>query len=136
MADLANFRRQVTLLAGVMQAQRPEVTNRLFHRLIAALEEDKVESNFALLSGAADQDLLVYNSGSGLWTPGTGITNLGISGTLSVVDIAHHAAGRIGEYGTSPQTKPTIVGAKGGNVALANLLTALAARGSLTDNTT
>lgn len=42
----------------------------------------------------------------------------------------------LGFYGTAPIAKPTIVGAKGGNVALANLLTALANLGLLIDLTT
>lgn len=42
----------------------------------------------------------------------------------------------LGFYGTAPIAKPTIVGAKGGNVALANLLTELANLGLLIDLTT
>jgi hypothetical protein len=41
----------------------------------------------------------------------------------------------IGFYGTSPQTKQTITGSRGGNAALASLLTALAALGLITDST-
>lgn len=42
----------------------------------------------------------------------------------------------LGFYGAVPSAKPTIVGAKGGNVALANLITALATLGLLIDSTT
>jgi len=42
----------------------------------------------------------------------------------------------IGFYGTSPQTKQTITGSRGGNAALASLLTGLAALGLITDSTT
>jgi hypothetical protein len=42
----------------------------------------------------------------------------------------------IGFYGTSPQTKQTITGSRGGNAALASLLTALASTGLITDSTT
>lgn len=42
----------------------------------------------------------------------------------------------VGFHGTAPQAKPTIVGARGGNVALANLLTALANYGLIVDGTT
>jgi hypothetical protein len=42
----------------------------------------------------------------------------------------------IGFYGTSPQTKQTITGSRGGNAALASLLTSLAAIGLITDSTT
>jgi hypothetical protein len=43
---------------------------------------------------------------------------------------------RIAFYGATPIVKGTITGAKGGNVALANLLTYLASIGILTDSTT
>ena len=42
----------------------------------------------------------------------------------------------IGFFGTAPGAKPTVTGAKGGNVAVANLLTALAGLGLLVDSTT
>lgn len=42
----------------------------------------------------------------------------------------------IGFYGTSPQTKQAITGSRGGNAALASLLTSLAAIGLITDSTT
>ncbi len=43
---------------------------------------------------------------------------------------------QLGFFGATPVAKPDIAGAKGGNVALANLLTALANLGILTDSTT
>lgn len=43
--------------------------------------------------------------------------------------------GSVGFNGTTPVAKPTITGSRGGNVALATLLTALAATGLLTDST-
>ena len=42
----------------------------------------------------------------------------------------------LGFFGATPVAKPDIAGAKGGNVALANLLTALANLGILTDSST
>lgn len=44
--------------------------------------------------------------------------------------------GPVGFNSTSPLTKPTVTGARDGNAALANLLTALAAYGLITDSTT
>lgn len=44
--------------------------------------------------------------------------------------------GNIGFYGTSPAAQPTITGSKGGNAALADLLTKLAALGLIVDSTT
>ena len=45
-------------------------------------------------------------------------------------------AALIGFYGTAPTAKPTVAGSKGGNAALASLLTALATLGLITDSTT
>lgn len=42
----------------------------------------------------------------------------------------------VGFHGTAPQAKPTVLGARGGNVALGNLLAALAAYGLIIDGTT
>lgn len=46
------------------------------------------------------------------------------------------AFGNTGFNGTAPIAKPTITGSRGGNAALASLLTALASYGLLTDSTT
>ncbi len=46
------------------------------------------------------------------------------------------SGGSMGFFGGAGTTKPTITGAKGGNTALANLLTALASLGLITDSTT
>jgi len=46
------------------------------------------------------------------------------------------AANQVGFYGASPASKPTITGSRGGNAALASLITALATLGLITDNTT
>jgi hypothetical protein len=45
-------------------------------------------------------------------------------------------ANQIGFYGATPAAKQTVSGAKGGNAALASLLTALATYGLITDSTT
>lgn len=42
----------------------------------------------------------------------------------------------MGFYGTTPVVKPTVTGSRGGNAALASLLTALAGQGLLTDSST
>lgn len=45
-------------------------------------------------------------------------------------------AGTTGFNGTAPAAKPTVTGSRGGNAALASLLTALAGTGLITDSTT
>lgn len=47
-----------------------------------------------------------------------------------------HSSGELGFYGTTPQSKPTVTGSKGGNAALASLLTALQDLGLIVDSTT
>jgi hypothetical protein len=46
------------------------------------------------------------------------------------------ASGEIGFFGVTPTAKPTVSGSRGGNAALASLLTALANLGLITDSTT
>lgn len=56
--------------------------------------------------------------------------NKTFSGDLS------HTGTNLGFYGTAASAKPTITGSRGGNAALADLLTKLAALGLITDGTT
>lgn len=44
------------------------------------------------------------------------------------------SGGKVGFYGTSPGSKPTVSGSRGGNAALASLLSALATLGLITDS--
>jgi hypothetical protein len=46
------------------------------------------------------------------------------------------AANQVGFFGASPASKPAVTGSRGGNAALASLITALATLGLVTDNTT
>lgn len=45
-------------------------------------------------------------------------------------------ANQVGFFGATPASKPSVTGSRGGNAALASLLTALATLGLVTDNTT
>ena len=56
-----------------------------------------------------------------------------VSGTDTVIKIRNDD---IGFFGTFPSAKPTVTGSKGGNAALASLLTALAGLGLITDSST
>ena len=47
-----------------------------------------------------------------------------------------HVAANLGFYGTAPAAKQTVTGSRGGNAALASLLTALANIGLITDSST
>jgi hypothetical protein len=70
---------------------------------------------------------IVVLSGTTLWLAAVGIATE-IQGDLRV-------DGGYG-FGVAPAAKPTVAGSRGGNAALASLLTGLAARGLITDSTT
>ncbi len=55
------------------------------------------------------------------------------SGTTTVIQVI---ATGIGLNGSTPVAKPTVTGSRGGNAALASLLSALASRGDITNSTT
>jgi hypothetical protein len=83
------------------------------------------------LSPGSGQDLyLGYQSGNGV----THFVDPGASHEAFTVKAA--ATPQLGFFGHALASKPTVTGAKAGNVALANLLTALAGLGILTDSTT
>lgn len=129
MADLRNFRRHQTVVAGILGATTPEEQDRLTMRLLQQIIQSTPASSLELLAASSNGQLLVYNSTTGLWTPGTSVPDLSI-GNL------RHTGSLAGFYGATAIAKQTVVGAKGGNVALANLMTALAAIGLFVDNTT
>jgi len=65
-----------------------------------------------------------------------GDNNLKVVGNAEIDGDLNHDGSNVGFYGTAPVAKPTVTGSKGGNVALASLLTALAGLGLIVDNTT
>lgn len=87
----------------------------------------------SLLVNGGGMGLAMYDSDASRWvyaallgknTPGPTM----ISGTLAT-------SGNVGFNGTAPIAKPTVTGSRGGNAALASLLTALANYGLITDGT-
>jgi hypothetical protein len=65
------------------------------------------------------------------------VTGSMFSATLtSIAGALNHDGSTAGFYGTAPITKPAVTGSRGGNAALASLLTALANLGLITDSTT
>jgi hypothetical protein len=88
---------------------------------------------------------------SGLITGGAGLTisagNTSLAGTTTAVTLTAsntltaqanflHTGSAFAMFGSAAQTKQTITGSRGGNAALANLLSALANHGMITDSTT
>lgn len=58
------------------------------------------------------------------------------TGQMDIGGALAHKGATAGFFATAPVAKPVIAGARGGNVALASLLTGLATLGLITDNTT
>jgi hypothetical protein len=54
---------------------------------------------------------------------------------VAAASLAHQGT-TLGFYDTTPAAKPTVSGSKGGNAALASLMSALSALGLVTDTTT
>lgn len=95
--------------------------------------------NYPVLRSASDANVVMFSDGSSanvnlrLGSKGTGAVVLQSStGGASLIA----GSGVLGFHGTAAIAKPTVSGAKGGNVALTNLITALSNYGLITDSTT
>ncbi len=82
------------------------------------------------LTGATTGDLLKLVNSSVIQF------SVGANGDLLVNGALNHDGSTAGFYGTAPVTKRTVSGSRGGNAALASLITALAQLGLLTDTST
>lgn len=65
---------------------------------------------------------------------GSGVL-LEASGDVTIGGALNHDGASLGFFGTAPAAKPTVTGSRGGNAALASLLTELAGLGLITDST-
>ena len=89
------------------------------------------ENHVRLVSGAGEWSISIDGSGNLrlLRVAGTGVINLGAGVSDIKID------GNVGLYGSDPGAKPNITGSRGGNAALASLLTQGATVGYWTDST-
>lgn len=62
--------------------------------------------------------------------------NAQINGALELDGTFNHDGSSFGAMGATPVTRPNVTGSRGGNAALASLLTSLASLGLITDSTT
>jgi hypothetical protein len=145
MASRKQFRRPERVIAGVMQAQQPEIAARRLILLDRLLESDKTDVADVEPAGAELYDFLIYTTGSpagaAAFRPGTRGKDLTITDTLTAsgtleVGVFWHQGATASAYGNLPVARPVITGSRGGNAALASLLTGLATIGWVTDNTT
>lgn len=82
---------------------------------------------------------VIIQAGLGGGAGVNGEVSLGVQGLGTGVAVTTAALGgaiAVGFFGQAPAAKPTITGSRGGNAALASLLTALATLGLITNNTT
>lgn len=75
-------------------------------------------------------------SSAGSLLVGTNVDGLTANGSLAIAQDLAHRGTNLGVFNTTPTTKQTVTGSRGGNAALASLLTALAAYGLITNSST
>jgi hypothetical protein len=97
----------------------------------------KVQATSTAESGSnagSDFSIAAYSDSGTLLTTPIAITRS--TGTVQVNTAFQHSGSSLGFYGTTAISKPTVTGSRGGNAALASLLTTLANLGLLTDSST
>ncbi len=131
--NLKKFRLPAAQRAGVAAAQSAGPPARRLTKLDRELAKD--QSPLALIdpTGAALGDLLVFDGEK--YRPSKTALSLTITQSLLVATV-QHVGSLYGAFSATPTTKPTVTGSRGGNAALASLLTALATLGWITDSTT
>lgn len=128
-ADVANTRFRVR--SGGSGSTPASTANVVFENdvdLILNLLAPSTNGVILLVGDEANNGIarIAYNHVNDRWAfrAGGGTDNLIIGSTT------------IGFYGATPVAKPTVSGSRGGNAALASLLTALASQGLVTDSST
>ncbi|MFD8279713.1 hypothetical protein ACFV47_11015 [Streptomyces solisilvae] len=99
-----------------------------------------------IVSGDTFDRWRAYGDGKQEWGPGNGARDttlyrsaadtLRTDDSLIVALAFRHLGSTLGFYGATAASKPTVSGSRGGNAALASLLTALSTLGLVTDSTT
>ena len=93
-------------------------------------------NGFTIYYYSSGPERLVYTFIDGNVLIGTGYDGMTPGGSLAIqYDLAHRGS-LAGFFGTAPVSKPAVTGSRGGNTALASLLTALAGLGLIANNTT
>jgi hypothetical protein len=85
------------------------------------------DGRFAAGPGSAARDSFLYRDG---------VNSMRTDGAWAVGGDLKHLGTKAGFFGAAAVVKPSVTGAKGGNAALASLISALATLGLITDNTT
>lgn len=106
--------------------------------------QDLLIASGTCTSGATDKNggILILTAGASSGTGESGVqiktAQAGATGTAdrTPTTIIEALGNKLAFNGATPITKPTVTGSRGGNAALASLLTALATLGLITDSTT
>lgn len=112
------------LTTGLVDAELDRNPHKLLYIYGPAGNGSVIGSSDQLAGGSAN-DLQIYHYGSGeVQIVSGGVTRFRITGS------------GVGFQGAAPLVKPTVAGSRGGNAALASLITALANYGLITDSST
>jgi hypothetical protein len=103
-----------------------------------SLQVDSSDGHLKLkrFNAGSDTSVPVTLTSPGNLLIGTTTDGMTSGGSLAIAQDLAHRGTKTGFYNTTPVTKPTVTGSRGGNAALASLLTALASTGLITDSTT
>lgn len=141
-ADQPNI--EIRKARGTRETPTAVQANDILGRLVARGYDSVSFAIGALIRVLANQNWSSTARGSriemqtvqdGSTTPTTRMT-VHHDGRVEIENTLDHDGTLIGLNGSAPVAKGTITGSRGGNVALANLLTYLASRGDITDSTT
>lgn len=116
------------VLRSVSTAIQVTQTNATFGAIQAMVVGADTQPRFGVLAGGDIQ-----------WGPGNAAVDCTFTRTgvgAMTLSAAIRINGNVGFYNTAPVAKPTVTGSRGGNAALASLLTALASQGLITDSST
>lgn len=137
---------QVTGLAAALAALLPLAGGTMTGTINSTLGTAGATARASLVGGDAFDRFRQYADGRLEWGPGNAARDtvlyrdaanvLRTDDGLTVALALRHLGTSLGFYGATATTKPTVSGSRGGNAALASLLTALAGLGLVTDSTT
>ncbi|MCF0086605.1 MULTISPECIES: collagen-like protein [unclassified Streptomyces] len=137
---------QVTGLAAALAALLPLAGGTMTGTINATLANSSAVAQASLASGDQFDQYRRYTDGKQEWGNGStardtnlyrdAANSLKTDDALTIALALRHLGSTLGFYGATAVAKPAVTGSRGGNAALASLLTALASLGLITDSTT
>lgn len=137
---------QVTGLATALAALLPLGGGTMTGTTNATLADAGTTAEASLISGDTFDRFRRYADGKQEWGSGSAArdtnlyrdaaNSLRTDDALTIALALRHLGSTLGFYGATAAAKPTVTGSRGGNAALASLLTALSTLGLITDSTT